>query len=60
MILAPSSTSLSLSERPPSSCQFSMSLGDDLVIFITSLLLCLLLFIHKSSKAVGGTCGGDW
>ena len=40
--------------------KFSMSLGDDLVIFITSLLFCLLHFICKSSKAFGGTCGGDW
>ena len=40
--------------------KFSMSLGDDLVIFIMSLLFCLFLFIRESSKAVGGTCGGDW
>ena len=40
--------------------KFSTSLGDDLVIFIMLLLFCLLLFICESSKAVGGTYGGDW
>ena len=40
--------------------KFSTSLGDDLVISIMLLLFCLLFFVCESSKAVGGTCGGDW
>ena len=62
MILTPSSTSSSLllGKGHLHLVKFSMSLGDDLVIFIMSLLFCLLLFVCESSKAVGGTCGGDW